>query len=458
MVSRILLICLVVANGCVSQSANTPNKGMPPSDSNNLAFSNKPYIGFGMGTLAGSGRHQNPPRAKIIRVTTLEPYGPGSYYEALTAKGARTVVFEVSGVIEYPAHSHLSVNNDYLTVAGQTAPGSGVAIYGLEHIIRASHVKFEHLKFRLGDKGEVKVVNKKGWTNFSEWDCFKVVGNHIAFLNCTFSWATDELVQTTGNNISFYRCLFMEGLNSPKHHKGKHSKGLLILNQGKNQGDSIAVVQNVFLSCADRNPQIGGPVSAVITNNFIANSKFGIGVVHSPRGGPTLSISDNAMLGVWKNPLRYVPRPENTRGKVYLGPLLYNDLFIEEPWQHRGKPIHLKEGGGWSGNPRNSMAENPPLALKNYENILVQDLQIYLKNRVGAFPKKREVAENRLFEKVYETGEGNIPQSVAEAGGWPKLETKTHTLTVPQNPFEIASNGLTNMENYLWIISKNLVN
>ena len=38
-----------------------------------------------------------PANYKLIRVTTLNPTGPGSLYEALTTPGERIVVFEVGG-------------------------------------------------------------------------------------------------------------------------------------------------------------------------------------------------------------------------------------------------------------------------------------------------------------------------------------------------------------------------
>ncbi len=407
------------------------------------------YQGFGMQTTAGSGRHLNPPKAKILKVTTLKPFGPGSYYQALKAEGPRTIVFEVSGAIKYPEQSTVVINSDYLTVAGQTAPGKGVAIYGLQHVVRANHVLFEHLRFRAGDMGTAKKVNKKGWTQFSEWDCFKIGGDYIVFKNCTFSWATDELVQTTGNHISFYRCLFMEGLNSPKHHKGQHSKGLILFNQSGYDGDSLAVIQNIFLSCQDRNPQLGGPIGVVIVNNFIANAKFGIGVVHSPKGGPKATITHNVMQNVWKNPLRYVPRPAHTRGQVYFGPHLIYGTLIESPWTYGQKPIFLREAPGWEGKPGYNRAEEPPLNLVNYTMLSVQDLKPFLEDKVGAFPKQRDASELRLFSTVWKNGEGAIPKSVEEAGGWPQLPELQVKLDVPSKPFELAANGYTHLENFL---------
>jgi hypothetical protein len=80
--------------------------------------------GFGMETVAGSGRHLEPPSTTIIRVTNLNDSGPGSLREALAADGPRTIIFEVSGTIEL--ESNLGVSTPYVTVAGQTAPSPGI--------------------------------------------------------------------------------------------------------------------------------------------------------------------------------------------------------------------------------------------------------------------------------------------------------------------------------------------
>ncbi|NCB26948.1 MAG: hypothetical protein EOM62_16030 [Bacteroidia bacterium] len=75
--------------------------------------------GFGTMTPAGRG-------GRVIRVTSLEDSGPGSLRAALEATGPRIVVFEVGGVIHL--NSKLRIDNPFITVAGQTAPGQGIMI------------------------------------------------------------------------------------------------------------------------------------------------------------------------------------------------------------------------------------------------------------------------------------------------------------------------------------------
>lgn len=59
-------------------------------------------------------------------VTTLADSGPGSLRACAEAAGPRTCVFTTSGVIAL--RSTLEIKSSYLTIAGQTAPGGGIAI------------------------------------------------------------------------------------------------------------------------------------------------------------------------------------------------------------------------------------------------------------------------------------------------------------------------------------------
>ncbi len=59
-------------------------------------------------------------------MTTLADSGPGSLREACEAEGPRIVVFRVSGPIAL--RSTLRIVNPYITIAGQTASGSGVCL------------------------------------------------------------------------------------------------------------------------------------------------------------------------------------------------------------------------------------------------------------------------------------------------------------------------------------------
>jgi hypothetical protein len=88
---------------------------------------------------------------KVIHVTSLEDTeDEGTLRYALTvAEGPRIVVFDVGGVIT--TTSRMSVNDQYLTVAGQTAPGKGIVVQGFPvGLTGARDIIFRHMRVRPG--------------------------------------------------------------------------------------------------------------------------------------------------------------------------------------------------------------------------------------------------------------------------------------------------------------------
>ena len=99
------------ATPATSTPTPTPGNGFVPA-----------FLGAqGGGALSKGGRG-----GTVYRVTNLNDSGTGSLRACVTASGPRTCVFAVAGSIV--VSSTLQVDNPYLTIAGQTAPGGGVQV------------------------------------------------------------------------------------------------------------------------------------------------------------------------------------------------------------------------------------------------------------------------------------------------------------------------------------------
>ena len=165
----------------------------------------------------------------------------GTLRYAVEAEGPRIVTFAVSGDIHL--NGPLNIENPYLTILGQTAPGEGITLRDHNVFITADHVILRYLRMRLGSAAEVEAD--------------AVGARHCRYLivdHCSISWATDE-------NASFYNladatiqwCIISEALNASVHHKGKHGYG------GIWGGRNVSFHHNLFAHNSSRNPRFDHP-------------------------------------------------------------------------------------------------------------------------------------------------------------------------------------------------------
>ncbi|TID15648.1 family 1 polysaccharide lyase [Venturia nashicola] len=157
----------------------------------------------GYGRLARGGRG-----GKVIHVTSLEDNeAEGTLRYALTkATGPRTIVFDVGGVIT--TKSRMSVSGQYITLAGQTAPGKGIIIQGYPlGLTGATDIIFRHIRVRPGTVSN-QTLDGMGMQG----------SNHAIFDHCSMGWTMDETFSSRdGHNITLQRSMISEPLNIAGH-------------------------------------------------------------------------------------------------------------------------------------------------------------------------------------------------------------------------------------------------
>ena len=193
--------------------------------------------GYGRYAIGGRG-------GKVVEVTNLNDDGPGSLREAVTKDvGPRTVIFTVSGLITLK--SRLAMNNSYVTVAGQTAPGKGICIrqapFGLSG---GTNVIVQNVRVRLGSGTTFDGMGMAG-ANYSILD------------HCSISWTIDESFSSrNAKNITLQRTLISEALNIAGHQNypagTKHGYAATI------GGDAGSFHHNLLAHCEGRNWSMGG--------------------------------------------------------------------------------------------------------------------------------------------------------------------------------------------------------
>jgi pectate lyase len=405
--------------------------------------------GFGMDTPAGRG-------GTVYKVTNLNASGTGSLKACIDGATPRVCVFEVSGTIRLT--SDLIIRNDFITIAGQTAPSPGISLRGAALMITASNVLVQHLRIRVGDDATGPAYENR--------DALKITGSatktvrNVVIDHCSFSWAVDEILSVWGphDNITLSNNIFAEALNDSMHPSQTgpgfvpHGYGVIL---GSSPGSSVTIVGNLFGHLVERNP-LSRAAELVYVNNVVYN-----------RGHMDLDLQSDGVTPTRSTAVR--------------------NVFIRGPSYARDtSPIYVRTSGtlGLGLNSRAYQAGNTMvdyvremvtltggdtipglLLLDSYpvwnSGLNVQTNQTAITDRVlntsGARPADRDPVDRRVIGHV-RTRTGQIINCVASdgttrcarnAGGWPTLAQNRRTLTLPANPNTVTASGYTNLEVWL---------
>ena len=224
----------------------------------------------GWGRFATGGRG-----GSVYHVTNLNDSGTGSLRDAVSQPN-RIIVFDVAGVIHI--NSRMTFKNN-LYVAGQTAPGEGITVYGNGvSFSGATNTIVRYMRFRMGMGGD------------SGKDCAGIAnGTNMIFDHCSFAWGRDETFSinpdgkgTTPQDITLQYCIVGQGLMD-------HSAGGLM------QADHVSLIGNLLCDNATRNFKVKG--TNQYANNIVYNWKNGAYIMGGDSEGKSyVNIQSNLFI------------------------------------------------------------------------------------------------------------------------------------------------------------------
>ena len=248
--------------------------------------------GFGTRTPAGRA-------GKVIYVTSLADSGPGTLRAALNEPYPRIILFAVGGVIELKGQ--LFVNQPFVTVAGQSAPGDGICLKDSGIVVTTHDVLIQHLRVRPGNEGNIVPEDN---------DAIALPGKHgditgasnVVLDHISASWGEDETISTWfgARDITLCWSIVSEALNVSRHRKQTHSAGLLV----GDSSDHVSMHHNLLAHNDFRNPLIaeGG------THDFANNVVYNWGVLPAE----IIDYASNSFLNFIGN--TYIPGPSTLSG------------------------------------------------------------------------------------------------------------------------------------------------
>ena len=232
----------------------------------------------GFGKFASGGRG-----GKVVEVTNLNDSGEGSLRWALTEAGKEnaTIVFRVSGIIELNSDIRARLKN--VTIAGQTAPGTGILYRGGKLNLGGSdNVIIRNLRGRLGvqeDPDKTKEQNFIAGGSLGIENAKNIIVDH-----CCFGWSGEENMTMYDNNFTTVQwCIIHEGLRNAGHGKGDRGYGC-------QWGGSPATFHHNLLAHNDsRSPRLNGSTNPSQDRNvfmeYVNNVNYNWGRQNSCYGG-----------------------------------------------------------------------------------------------------------------------------------------------------------------------------
>ena len=387
----------------------------------------------GWGRYATGGR-----TGSVYHVTNLNDSGTGSLRDAVSQPN-RIVVFDVSGVIRINSRIVFSKN---LYVAGQTAPGEGITVYGDGvSFSGADNIIVRYMRFRMGHKGS------------SGKDCAGIAnGQNMIFDHCSFAWGLDETFSinpdgkgSTPEYITLQHCVVGQGLMT-------HSAGGLM------QTNYVSLIGNFLCDNSTRNFKIKGINQ--YANNIVYNWSNGAYIMGGDSEGKSfVNIQSNLFIN---GPAK--------GGAAFTGGNADFHCYGDDNWQDRNMDgiFDPQEVTDYNAATRESEPyDYPTLELNPGKTLLETNLPT-----VGASLPYRDMTDCYMIDEVLSYGKqgalisneetlvygapdtwkvyAGIKKQDSDGDGMPDAwESANGTNPAKDDAMSMAANGYANIENYI---------
>ena len=402
---------------------------------------------------------------RVIHVTNTRDAGPGSLRQALEVEsGKRIIVFDVGGIIQLK--DKIAVDHGNVTLAGQTAPGSGITLRGAMIYVRASNVIIRGLRIRPGDgAGDIP----RARDSISVGTQTRPYPHDVIVDSNSFTWAVDETVSAWlgARGVTFSNNIIAKALHDSIHRdepngqqkiqpRKPHSMGVLLGPEVK----KVTLIGNLLANNHCRNPA-SHAVEMEFLNNYVYDYRCEGTILYGQR--PLSHVINNyyhERPGIGKRPIELKHHSAGTRTYVKGNLSKFFRPTLRDPVAPMVRVTPGYEHNGWT-------SQGPLFPPSETDLINADDLAAHIQESVGArWPVMDRI--DRDIVKQTLNGRGQRIDTPSQDGGYEKgiagrAPTDSDRDGIPDE-FEIAihsdpsrkdanqdvdKDGFSNIEEYL---------
>ncbi len=388
----------------------------------------------GFGRFASGGRG-----GEVYHVTNLKDSGAGSFRDAVSVSN-RIVVFDVGGVINIGERIVIKKN---IYIAGQTAPGGGITIYGNGVALNGDSGNniIRYIRIRMGKNGE----SKKDALAIS-------AGQNYMLDHVSISWGIDGTLDVNGtgiDNLSVQNSIVGQGINIINHSTG----GLM-------QSGKWSIIRSLYIDNKTRNPKARGTHECI---NSVFYNWASDGYIMGDTDGP----SECNLIGNY-----FIYGPSSSSNSHITNTTSAFQVYGKDNWVDNNKNGALD--GTLITDYKTATVVNSPFSHPGVSKVLsAQDALKNVIDNVGA-SKVRDAVDKFLIDELVSYGkkgkiittedDNGIPNNVGTvANGTPPVDTDkdgmpdsweiSHglnpNLASDRNLTDLSADGYTNVEMYL---------